>query len=527
MDSSVFELTEEGKKMPNATKPIGLGIPTPTPEDILAISANLGLKISPEDAVAYAEVVGTSLHNYNIVDGLLADHVTPSKIQREFMIPSVAENRNNAWYVRSNVQECKTGKLAGRTIAVKDSIPVAGLPMVAGSNIFDGYVPDFDAEVVKRILAAGGTITGKAHCEYLCFSGSSHTSVGGRIGNPWDQSRSAGGSSSGSAALVASGEVDMALGADQAGSIRMPASFSGIVGLKPTFGLVPYTGIPSLDASFDHVGPMTANVADCALMMSVLAGPDGIDARQQGVEASDYEAALGQGVKGLRIGILKEAFEVPGSDPCVGARVREAAGILEKLGATVVDVSVPMHRHGLDIWTTVGWTGMTETAIKTNGFGIMRNDHYPVHLMKWVHEQGAGIHQAPPSIKLFFLISEYARKHIGCVGYGNGINAARILRGQYDNLLNKVDLLLMPTTPMTALTLPDAATTVEQELKTSHPMALNTAPFDMTHHPAISLPCGGVEGLPVGLMLVGRHYDESTIFRAAQAFESTGEGKFR
>jgi amidase len=510
---------------PNIT-PSG-SIPAPTAEDILEISRNLGLGVSPTDARFYAEVVGTSLGNYDVVARLASQGQIAPPVGREYFTPAKEDNTNNAWHVRSRIQTQTTGKLAGRTIAIKDSIPVAGLPMLAGANIFEGYVPDFDAEVVKRILNAGGTIAGKAHCEYLCFSGSSHTSVAGVISNPWDESRSTGGSSSGCAALVATGEVDMAIGADQAGSIRMPASFSGIVGLKPTYGLVPYTGVPSLDASFDHVGPMTANVSDAALLLSVIAGPDGVDARQQGVEPADYDTALTQGVKGMRIGILKEAFEVPGSDPLVSQKVHQAAKVLEKLGATVVEVSAPMHLHGLDIWTTVGWTGMTETAIKTNGFGIMRNDHYPVSLMKWVHEHGAGIDQAPPSIKLFFFISEYARRHIGCVGYGNGINAARILRTQYDEALKHVDLLLMPTTPMTATALPDAATSIEQELKTSHPMAMNTAPFDMTHHPALSLPCGGVEGMPVGLMLVGRHYEESAIFRAAKAYEETGEGVFK
>ncbi|EGH71506.1 amidase [Pseudomonas syringae] len=509
------------------SEPVIPHMPAPSVNDILEISRNLGLGVSQADARFYAEVVGSNLANYDVVARLAAEGLTPTPTGREYTTPLQQDNPHNAWHVRSNIQTRTIGKLAGRTIAIKDSIPVAGLPMLAGANIFTDYIPDFDAEVVKRILNAGGTIAGKAHCEYLCFSGSSHTSVAGVIPNPWNETRSAGGSSSGSAFLVATGEVDMAMGADQAGSIRMPASFSGIVGLKPTYGLVPYTGVPSLDASFDHVGPMTATVSDAALLLSVIAGPDGVDARQHGVAPADYDAAMALPLNGLRIGVLKEGFEVPGSDPLVSARVREAADVLAKLGAALVELSIPMHRHGLDIWTTVGWTGMTETALKTNGFGIMRNDHYPVSLMKWVHDHGAGIEQAPPSIKLFFFISEYVRKQIGCVGYGNGINAARVLRTKYDEALKHVDLLLMPTTPMTATPLPDASTSIEEELKTSHPMALNTAPFDMTHHPALSLPCGGINGMPVGMMLVGRHYDESTLFRAGKAFEATGEGAFR
>ncbi|MEK6418284.1 MAG: amidase [Burkholderia gladioli] len=502
-------------------------IPAPTPEDILQISRNLGLGVNESEAGFYADVVAKSVKSYDTVFSIAAEAAPKAPVGREYVEPPATENTNNAWYVRSAIVESKTGPLSGRRVAIKDSIPVAGLPMLAGSNIFDGYVPEFDAEVVRRILAAGGEIAGKAHCEYLCFSGSSHTSVAGRIQNPWADGFSSGGSSSGSAVLVASGEVDMALGADQAGSIRMPASFSGIVGLKPTYGLVPYTGIAPLDASFDHVGPMTATVSDSALLLSVIAGPDGSDARQHGVKPSDYEAAMAQGVKGLRIGVLKEGFEVPGSDPAVGERVRTAAKVLEKLGATLVDVSVPLHMHGFDIWTAIGWTGMTETVLKGNGFGISRNDQYPISMMEWARDNAVGIDQAPPSVKLFFVISEYAKRHIGYVGYGNGINAGRVLRRKYDDLLKDVDLLLMPTTPMTATPLPDESTSIETELKTSHPMALNTSPFDFTHHPALTLPCGGVNGMPVGLMLVGRHYDEATVFRAAKAYEATGEGAYR
>jgi amidase len=507
---------------------ISVHLPAPTEQEILDISRRLGLGVTEEEAKYYAEVVGKSVTTYESVAEIAdADAPTPPT-GREYTVPTAAENPKNAWFVRSHISETSTGKLAGRTVVIKDSITVAGLPMISGSNIFEGYVPEFDAEVVRRVLAEGGVITGKAHCEYLCFSGSSHTNVTGPIHNPWADGFSTGGSSSGSAALVALGEADMSLGADQAGSIRMPSSFSGIVGLKPTTGLVPYTGIPSLDAQFDHVGPMTATVADNALLLSVIAGPDGVDPRQHGVEAGDYEAALSEGVKGLRIGVLKEAFEVPGTEPAVAERVRAAADVLGKLGASVVEVSAPLHLRGLEIWSTIGWNGMSETALYGGGVGIFRDDFYPTSLMQWAHGHASGIAAAPPSVKLFFFISEHVKKHAGFVGYGNGVNAARVLRRQYDEVLRDVDLLLMPTTPMTALPLPDSATPIDVELRTSHPMAFNTASFDLTHHPALTLPCGaGANGMPVGLMLVGRHYEEATVYRAAKAYEDTGEGAYR
>src|SRR5215467_1887183 len=178
----------------------------------------------------------------------------------------------------------------GKRIALKDSICLSGVPMMNGSTILEGYIPEIDATIVTRILDAGGTIAGKAHCEFFCLSGGSHTGAAGPVHNPRRMGHSAGGSSSGSAALVAAGEVDMAIGGDQGGSIRIPASFCGIYGMKPTHGLVPYTGIMPIELTLDHTGPMTASVASNALLLEILAGPDGLDPRQINIRTDRYTA---------------------------------------------------------------------------------------------------------------------------------------------------------------------------------------------------------------------------------------------
>src|SRR5499427_9381023 len=199
----------------------------------------------------------------------------------------------------------------------------------------EGYVPDVDATVATRILDTGGTIAGKTVCEYFCFSGGSHTSSSGPVHNPLRMGFSAGGSSSGSACLVALGEVDMALGGDQGGSIRIPSAFCGIYGMKPTHGLVPYTGIMPIELTLDHTGPMTATVEDNALLLEVLAGPDELDPRQYGSAVpKPYREALGKGAAGLRIAVVEEGFGHPQSMPQVDAIVREAAERLRGLGAT-------------------------------------------------------------------------------------------------------------------------------------------------------------------------------------------------
>ena len=211
---------------------------------------------------------------------------------------------------------------------------VAGLPMAHGGALSPGYVPEIDATVVTRILEAGGEITGKTTCEWGCISGGSHTSSSGPVPNPYNGNRTAGGSSSGSAVVVATGEADMALGTDQGGSIRIPASYCGVYGLKPTFGLVPYSGIASLEASIDHCGPITRTAGDNAILLDAIAGPDGLDERLGWALASPCTAALEAGVRGLRIGLLKEGFGTANTDPEVDQKVLAAARRLETLGAS-------------------------------------------------------------------------------------------------------------------------------------------------------------------------------------------------
>ena len=214
----------------------------------------------------------------------------------------------------TSITEREGGPLAGRSVAIKDNTAVAGVPMMNGSATLEGFVPARDATVVTRLLAAGATIAGKAVCEDLCFSGGSHTSRTGPVRNPWDTTRSAGGSSSGSAALLAAGVVDIATGGDQGGSVRIPAAYCGVVGHKPTHGLVPYTGAFPIEQTIDHLGPMARTVADVALTLAVLAGPDGLDPRQPAESASrttppswtgGRRAAGGGGRRGVRPGQLR------------------------------------------------------------------------------------------------------------------------------------------------------------------------------------------------------------------------------
>ena len=210
--------------------------------------------------------------------------------------------------MKTEVRGAAHGPLSGKRIVLKDNICLAGVPMMNGASTLEGYVPDIDATIVTRILDAGGTIIGKAHCEYFCLSGGSHTSAHGPVHNPFKHGYSAGGSSSGCGALVGAGEVEMAIGGDQGGSIRMPAAYSGCYGMKATHGLVPSAGIMPIEATIDHAGPMTATVADNALLLEVIAGADGLDPRQYDVQVEKYSytTGVGRGVSGMRIGLVKK-----------------------------------------------------------------------------------------------------------------------------------------------------------------------------------------------------------------------------
>ncbi|MFO1056154.1 MAG: amidase family protein [Dongiaceae bacterium] len=263
-----------------------MAVKGPTTAQLAGIAADLGLNLSDEEVRFFADSMAGTVSVYRLIDAL-PDYLPEVKYPRAGgHRPGPAENPLNAWAWKASIRGAAAGPLAGRTVVIKDNVCVAGLPMMNGSSTLEGYVPNIDATIVTRILDAGGEIVGKATCECFCLSGGSHTSDPLPVRNPRRPTHSAGGSSSGSAALVAAGEVDMAIGGDQGGSIRIPAAFSGTCGMKPTHGLVPYTGVMPIEATIDHTGPITANVADSALLLEVIAGADGLDPRQHDVRTA-------------------------------------------------------------------------------------------------------------------------------------------------------------------------------------------------------------------------------------------------
>lgn len=497
----------------------------PTLSQLDATARSLGLALDSATLSEYDAILQATFDDYDQVDAMppALSEVHYSRTPGTY--PTGADNPLGAWHVRTTIAGRADGPLAGRTVVLKDNICLAGVPMMNGASTLQGYVPDVDATVATRVLDAGGTIVGKAHCEYFCVSGSSHTNAVGPVQNPRKPGHSAGGSSSGCGALVAAGEVDMGIGTDQGGSVRIPAAYSGFVGMKPTWGLVPYTGIMPIEMTLDHAGPMTATVADNALLLEVLAGPDGLDPRQGAPAPSNrYGDTLRAGCQGLRIAVVREGFGWPNAEADVDQAVQRAAQQFERLGAQVETVSIPLHRQGHAIWTPIAVEGTTQ-LLKGFNHGSNWKGLYVTSMMRAQQDWQAHSMDFPHDLRTCLLAGEYLSQRYGGRYYAQAQNQARRLRAAYDAVLSRYDLLLMPTVPMKAPALPARDASATEFVTRALEMNANTAPFDVTGHPALSLPCGQSQGLPIGLMLVGAFHGEAAIYRAAYAFEQTGLGR--
>jgi amidase len=493
----------------------------PSIDDLRKAAATFHLALTPEDLASFHGLTDGVIASYRRLDELTEPRPSVKYPRTSGYRPGPEENTFNAWYWKCSIQGAPSGKLAGKKFAIKDNVCVAGIPMMNGTAVLEGYIPDIDATVVARILDAGGEIAGKAVCESLCFSGGSHTSDPMPVHNPHKRGYSAGGSSSGSAALVAAGEVDMAIGGDQGGSIRIPACWCGIAGLKPTYGLVPYTGVFPIELTLDHTGPMARTVADVALFLEAIAGPDGLDPRQRDVRTETYTDAIKGDVKGLRLAIVREGFAWDGaSEKDVDQMVQDAAKKFERMGAKVSTISLPMHRDGIHIWNAIAVEGATMLMVRGNSMGTNWKGHYTTGLLD-VYARGrqSRANDLSETTKLVVLLGQYMQDNYHGRYYAKAQNLARTLRAAYDDALQQADLLVMPTLPMKATPIPPPTASREEYVARALEMIPNTCPFDVTGHPALTVPCGISSGLPVGMMLVGRYWEDGVVLRAGHAFE--------
>lgn len=522
-----------GQGPPNATpshplstlKPAvtSMTIKRPSLTQMRAMAAKFGMNLTDAELAEYNEIMEPYIQAYDRIDAT-PDNLPEVRYPRApGYRPSPSENRLNAWYYKTEIKGAVDGPLRGKRIVLKDTVCLAGVPMMNGSSIMEGYTPEVDATIVTRILDAGGTIAGKAHCENFCLSGGSHTNATGPVHNPWKHGYMAGGSSSGSAALVSAGEVDMAIAGDQGGSIRIPSSNCGVYGMKATHGLVPYTGVAPVEQTIDHLGPVTKTVADNALFLEVLAGQDDLDPRQYKPKVYKYTEALGRGCRGLRIGILKEGFNRPESEQDVDHKVLAAAERFRELGADVRDISIEEHNFATDLWTAITVEGLQDHMMHGNSGGTNYRGLFLPSMMDQVSHWGSRADELSHSLKTCMFLGEYFQEQYRGRYYGKAQNLMRNVKQSYLTALNEVDLLLMPTVPMKPQQIPPADCSISLYVQRAFEMVGNTAPFNVTGLPAMSLPCGLSEGLPIGMTLVGRFYDEMRIYQAAHSFEQSGD----
>ena len=443
--------------------------------------------------------------------------------------PSPEEDPLNAWIWKCRIAGTTEGLLAGKTVSYKDHVAVAGIPMSFGSFALEGFIPDFDATVVTRVLNEGGTIIGKNVMNGLSGGFGTGGAIGdyGRPLNPHNHDHVTGGSSSGSAAAVAAREVDISFGGDQGGSIRIPAAFSGIVGHKPTFGLLSHFGIGfGSDQSIDYTGPLTLTVEDAAATLQATAGYDPYDPRQTRDVPTriDVLGRLAEGISGLRIGVLEEGFVDAEVD--VRDRVMAAVAVFAEAGAEVSKVSIPEHHTISSAYTAL--TGEGALAVfKTGFFGAFTRTYYPASIITAINKLWAS--QADvltPRSKLSLIAAELSRRSYHGRAYAKAQNVRPTYINAYDAALAKVDVLVMPTCIMTAPknhTPGSYLEAVEDNLATMNSSSSrNTLPFNYTGHPALALPVGkSSAGLPVSIQLVGRFFDDPLLMRAAYAYQQS------
>jgi amidase len=498
-------------------------IPPPTREDVRELSERYHLGIGEAELDAYRELIDSRLGALERLDELGdPDRELRYTDRQPGYRPDGTEDPHNAIVQRCRVSGDDDGPLSGYTVGVKDNVSVAGVPMTCGTRVLKGYVPDADAFVVERVLEAGATITAKTNMDEMAVSGSGELGLGGAVVNPHSEEHLAGGSSGGSAVAVVTGDVDVAIGTDQAGSVRVPAAWCGCVGLKPTHGLVSYRGVAPLGHSFDHVGPMAATVSDAARVLDAIVGEDPLDPRQADVTPGEYlEAAADGSVEDLTVGVLEEGFADECTDPGIEARTRGAIEALADAGAERRPVSVPYHEDALPIALAVQFEDIA-AMWESEGTGQFAGGYADTGFAHaFANARRASGDAFAPTVKLIFLMGGYMREHLKGRYYNLATNLTRELRAAYDDALADVDLLAMPTTPMTAFERVDVASDPElvDRAQGKSGRGRNTMPFNSTGHPAVSVPCGSVDGLPVGLMLVGRAFAEETVLRAAAGVE--------
>ena len=443
---------------------------------------------------------------------------------------AAVEERTKAFVTITETLAMEQAEAADRRFKAGDARPLTGVPMVlkdnmstrgvvttCSSRMLEDFVPTYDATVVRQLYGEGAVLVGKGNLDEFAMGSSTENSAFHPTHNPWDLDRAPGGSSGGPAAAVAAGEATYALGSDTGGSIRQPAALCGVVGMKPTYGLVSRYGLIAFASSLDQIGPITRNVADAAIVLNAIAGYDPRDSTSIDHEPPDYTQALDGDIRGLRVGVPSEYF-VEGMDPGVESAVREAIRVLEGLGATVEETSLPHTPYALAVYYIIAPSEASANLARYDGvkYGYSAKDASSMwDALEKTRQEGFG-----PEVKRRIMLGTYALS----AGYRDAyyLKAQRVrtlIRREFDEAFRRFDVLVTPTSPSVAFKL-------GEKIQDPMSMYLNdifTQPANIAGLPAISVPGGLVDGLPVGLQLTASHMQEEKLLRAAHAYEQATE----
>ncbi len=404
------------------------------------------------------------------------------------------------------------GTAAGVPLAVKDVLCTRGVPTTCGSRMLEGFVPVYDATVIGRLREAGMTMMGKANMDEFAMGSSTENSAFGPTRNPWDLDRVPGGSSGGSAASVAAGEAIWALGSDTGGSIRQPASFCGLVGLKPTYGLVSRYGLVAFASSLDQVGPIARDVRDCALLLSLIAGYDPRDSTSLQVKVADYLEALEGDIRGLRVGVPGELMQ-EGLTPGVRANVENALRLFAELGAEVEETTLPHLDYALSAYYILAPAEASSNLARYDGvrYGLRVEGEDMLEMYGRTRAAGFGA-----EVKRRIMLGTYALSAGYYEAYyGQAQKVRTLILGDFRRAFERFDVLVSPTSPTPAFALGE---------KVEDPLAMYlsdvcTIPVNLAGIPAVSIPCGLEDGLPVGLQIMGKALGEAELLRVARVME--------
>lgn len=496
----------------------------PTVEEIVEIGARDWLDVSQTEAEELEPAISELLAIADELLSLPSAHPAQSPLRRSSgRRPTADEDPFNVFACLCEVDGRDEGPLAGRSVGIKDNIDVAGVPTGNASPTLP-YTPTTDAVVVERILAAGGRIVGKLNMDDYASGATGETSVHGPPLNPIDVTRSAGGSSGGSGAALRCSAVDFALGGDQGGSARIPASFCGVVALKATHGLIPSHGMTHLGHTIDYVCPMARSVNEVGVLLEVIAGDDWRDPQwvRGSLDAAESETELsGDDLSGLKVGVVRESVLDEICEAAVIANLTQTAAVLEERGAVVEEVSVPLWEYGAHITQTI-LSVLAGEMIRSEGEGrdhlglinLERLDSFAVKR----RSQGSLF---PPYIKTWLIAGRYMQERYFGRPYGVLHNLRLTLRQNLDRALASCDVLLTPTTPTTApRLLAEGVSGADKVQRVLGSIPYNTASLNLSGHPALAVP-NGVDGsgLPTSAQIVGRRFDEARVLAVGRAVE--------